>query len=81
MFEFDRSASRGLMSTRGLYVFTHESSLGNAPAHKLFDLVRIERREGVEAPRSFRDYTVRVAEPPGNVEITGVVEAREALAA
>jgi CRISPR-associated protein Csd2 len=60
MWDHDRSASRGMMACRGLYIFTHESSLGNAPAHKLFERIRISRRDGVEAPRSFSDYTVEV---------------------
>lgn len=59
MFEHDRSAARGEMTTRGLYVFKHESKLGNAPAHTLFDLVKISRAtEGVA--RSFGDYSVVV---------------------
>jgi CRISPR-associated protein Csd2 len=41
MFEHDRSAARGEMSTRGLYLFRHESALGNAPAHMLFDTIRV----------------------------------------
>ena len=60
MWDLDRSASRGLMSCRGLHVFSHESPLGNAPAHRLFDLISVHRNEGVEAPRQFRDYTVSV---------------------
>ena len=60
MFEHDRSAARGMMSTRGLYVFEHESELGSAPAHALFDRVTVARR--VEAPRSFSDFEVRVDE-------------------
>lgn len=56
MFENDRSAARGLMTTRSLVVFKHSSELGCAPAHKLFDLVTCEKREGVEVPRSFKDY-------------------------
>jgi len=59
MFEHDRSASRGEMATRGLYVFKHDSELGNAPAHALFEHIRIQRAEGIEAPRNFIDYTVR----------------------
>ena len=60
MFEHDRSAARGMMSTRGLYVFEHESELGSAPAHALFDRVRVTR--GGEAPRSFSDFEIRVDE-------------------
>lgn len=62
MFEHDRSAARGEMSTRGLYVFKHESELGNAHAHDLFDRVKVQRKAGVEVPRSFADYEVSVNE-------------------
>ena len=68
MFEHDRSAARGEMSTRGLYVFKHDSELGNAHAHALFDRIKIKRKDGVEVPRAFADYEVSVAEddlPPG----------------
>jgi CRISPR-associated protein Csd2 len=60
MFEHDRSAARGEMSTRGLYVFKHDSELGNAPAHKLFERIRARRKDGVEVPRSFDDYAIDV---------------------
>ncbi|MFO1381003.1 MAG: type I-C CRISPR-associated protein Cas7/Csd2 [Chitinivorax sp.] len=60
MFEHDRSAARGEMATRGLYVFKHDSELGNAHAHALFERIAIQRKEGVEVPRSFGDYLVRV---------------------
>jgi CRISPR-associated protein Csd2 len=59
MFDVDRSAARGLMSAQKLIVFKHESVLGNAPANKLFDLVKIEKKcEG--APRKFSDYIVTI---------------------
>ena len=61
MFEHDRSAARGEMTTRGLYVFQHDSELGNAPAHALFERVQVQRNMGVEVPRSFADYAVSVA--------------------
>ena len=61
MFEHDRSAARGEMTTRGLYVFQHDSELGNAPAHALFERVQVQRKAGVEVPRSFADYAVSVA--------------------
>lgn len=60
MFEHDRSAARGEMSTRGLYVFKHDCELGNAHAHSLFDRIDIARKPGVEVPRSFNDYEVTV---------------------
>ncbi|QEO25185.1 type I-C CRISPR-associated protein Cas7/Csd2 [Xanthomonas translucens] len=62
MFEHDRSAARGEMATRGLYVFKHDSELGNAPAHALFE--RIQIASNTEVPRSFSDYTVTVDEAP-----------------
>ena len=60
MFDHDHSAARGEMSARKLTVFKHDSKLGNAPSHKLFDAVSIQRREDVEIPRSFSDYTVEI---------------------
>lgn len=60
MFENDRSAARGKMCLRKLYVFKHESALGNAPAHILFDKIKAERKAGVEPPRSFGDYKITV---------------------
>lgn len=60
MWAFDRSASRGLMTPRGLYVFTHENKLGNAPAHKLFEQIKIPAVGG--SPRSFGDYSVETPE-------------------
>ena len=58
MFDVDRSAARGLMSAQKLIVFKHDSVLGNAPANKLFDLVKIKKNTDV--PRSFGDYEVMV---------------------
>ena len=62
MFEHDRSAARGLMSTRALFVFEHDSALGNAPAHKLFDLIKVERTTSEGPARSFEDYRFLVDE-------------------
>lgn len=70
MFEHDRSAARGMMSSQKLIIFKHRDKLGNAPAHKLFDLIDIKRKDGSEGPaRSFKDYTVTVGSPPEGVEI------------
>ena len=62
MFENDHSAARGKMAVRELIVFKHESELGNAPSYKLFDAVTVSRKDGVDVPRSYRDYTITVAE-------------------
>lgn len=62
MFEHDRSAARGLMSTRQLVVFKHDSALGNAPAHSLFDLVEIERIDKSKPAREFGDYKLVIKE-------------------
>ena len=59
MFDMDRSAARGLMSAQKLVVFKHDSVLGNAPANKLFDLVKVEKNTD-SAPRSFKDYNVTI---------------------
>ena len=62
MFENDHSAARGKMAVRELIVFKHDSELGNAPAYKLFDAVQVQRNPEVDVPRSYRDYTVTVAD-------------------
>lgn len=60
MFEHDRSAARGLMSTQRLIVFKHESALGNAPAHALFKRVRLSRKEPSRPTRGFEDYRLEI---------------------
>ncbi|MBN2439293.1 MAG: type I-C CRISPR-associated protein Cas7/Csd2 [Deltaproteobacteria bacterium] len=60
MFDHDRSAARGEMASRKLFVFKHESELGNAPAHRLFETVTIERKDASKPPRDFGDYQVHV---------------------
>lgn len=62
MFENDHSAARGKMAVRELIIFKHDSELGNAPSYKLFDAVTVTRKDGVQIPRSYRDYTVTVAD-------------------
>ncbi|WP_423225493.1 type I-C CRISPR-associated protein Cas7/Csd2 [Candidatus Amarolinea aalborgensis] len=71
MFEHDHSAARGKMATRKLFVFKHDSDLGNAPSHLLFERVRVERKPGAVTPRSISDYTVTVnrADFPQGVEL------------
>ena len=62
MFEHDRSAARGKMASRKLYVFEHEGKMGNAPAHKLFDLITVNRTNMEQPPRSFKDYQFSFSE-------------------
>lgn len=70
MFEHDRSAARGKMCLRKLYVFKHDSVLGNAPAHVLTDKISVRKKDGVVAPRSFDDYIVTVdTTMPSGVEL------------
>lgn len=70
MFENDRSAARGLMSSRKLFVFKHESKLGNAPAHRLFEAVKVNRLiPDAQETRSFNDYTIEVGDIPEGVEL------------
>jgi len=84
MFEHDRSASKGLMSVRPpIYAFKHvgtdsdhaqrarQAILGCAPAHKLFDLIEVHKKPGIESPRSFADYEVSVQKDgvPAGVEL------------
>lgn len=71
MFDHDRSASRGTMAPQKLIVFKHESSLGNAPAHKLFERVAVRRKDSIQVGREFGDYEVVIAHEdlPAGVEI------------
>lgn len=67
MFDHDRSAARGEMSTRGLYVFKHQGELGDAPAHALFDLIRAEQKNPDSPAREFADFSITVP-PAGSLE-------------
>jgi CRISPR-associated protein Csd2 len=62
MFEIDRSASRGHMELRGVFVFRHEHQLGNAHAGRLFERLSVQRKDGARPPRAFADYTVALDE-------------------
>ncbi|MBI4632973.1 MAG: type I-C CRISPR-associated protein Cas7/Csd2 [Deltaproteobacteria bacterium] len=76
MFEHDRSAARGLMATRGLIVFKHDSALGNAPGHKLFELVQVKRKTDPSIPaREFGDYEIVIdkARMPASVKLDAKV--------
>ena len=74
-FENDHAAARGEMNPRALIVFKHESPLGNARAGQLFDLVKVEKKKGIEYPRSFSDYTVTIdkAGLPANVTVEDLI--------
>jgi CRISPR-associated protein Csd2 len=76
MWDLDRSSSRGMTACKGLIVFSHDHGLGNAPADKLFDLVKVTRRSSGTTPRSFADYEVTVDEDgiPEGVTLTKLVE-------
>jgi CRISPR-associated protein Csd2 len=72
MFDLDHSAARGLMTPRELVVFKHASKLGEAPAQTLFEKVVFKKNDGVEAPRTFSDYTAVLpsqADMPAGVEV------------
>lgn len=76
MFEHDRSAARGEMAARKLIVFKHESAMGNAPAHVLFDKVKVSRVDGeADTPaRSYADYQVTIDENlPQGVSVTELI--------
>lgn len=76
MFEHDRSAARGQMATCGLYVFKHDSDLGNAPAHDLFTRIGVKRKDGVDVARAWSDYEVTVNEGnmPNGVKLERIYE-------
>jgi CRISPR-associated protein Csd2 len=76
MFDHDRSATRGTLSPRGLYVFSHADAFGSAPAHTLTERVRVSRTGGPDhAPRGFADYVVFVDEEnlPTGVTLTKLI--------
>ena len=60
MFEHDRSAARGLMGTRKLIIFEHESVMGNAPVQGLFDRITVKRKDETKPARDFSDYVVAI---------------------
>lgn len=72
IWDVDRSASRGMLALRGLYIFSHDNALGNAPAHSLFDRIHAKLVEGVQAPRHITDYHVTVddADFPEGITLT-----------
>jgi CRISPR-associated protein Csd2 len=76
MFNYDHSAARGEMACRGLYIFSHETPIGNAPTHKLFERIQVCRKDGVESPRHFSDYIVAIDTQglPQGISLTPLAE-------
>lgn len=62
MFDVDHSAARGMMCPRRLIIFKHDSELGNAPSHELFDLVKVGQKDSTKPARSFADYEIIIDE-------------------
>lgn len=75
MFENDHSAARGKMAVRELIVFKHSKELGDCPAYKLFDAVEVRKKEEIEYPRKYQDYTVQIREEniPDSIEIKRMI--------
>jgi CRISPR-associated protein Csd2 len=75
MFETDHAAARGKMSVRELVVFKHESELGNCPAYKLFDLVKVQKKSNVSYSRAYSDYIVTVDDTsvPSGITVTRMI--------
>lgn len=74
-FENDHAAARGEMNPRVLIVFKHESPLGNARAGQLFELIQVNKKEGVKFPRSFNDYEVTIDRDrvPSNIKVEELI--------
>ena len=75
MIENDHSAARGKMAVRELIVFKHSKELGDCPAYKLFDAVEVKKKDDVEYPRKYQDYTVQIHENeiPDSVEVKRMI--------
>lgn len=71
MFEHDRSAARGLMGTRKLFIFEHSSKMGNAAVQQLFDAITVKKVDDNKPPRDFSDYLIAVnrEQIPAGVEL------------
>jgi len=71
MFDHDHSAARGKMAVRKLIIFKHASELGNAPSNKLFDLIKINKKDDIVYPRKFDDYKIIIDKDglPKDVEL------------
>ncbi len=76
VWDIDRSANRGMLALRGLYIFSHDNGLGNAPAHRLFDRIAVKLKEDVQVPRHITDYNIAVNDTdlPDGVTLTPLVQ-------
>lgn len=72
VWDIDRSANRGMLALRGLYIFSHSNALGNAPAHRLFERLNVKLKEGIQVSRHIADYDMIVndADLPDGVTLT-----------
>jgi CRISPR-associated protein Csd2 len=72
VWDVDRSANRGMLALRGLYIFSHSNGLGNAPAHRLFERITVKLKEGVQVPRHIADYRMSINDTdlPDGVTLT-----------
>ena len=75
MFENDHSAARGKMAVRELIVFKHSKELGDCQAYKLFDAVEVKKKDDIEYPRKYQDYTVQIHENeiPDSIEVKRMI--------
>ena len=75
VWDVDRSANRGMLALHGLYIFSHDNALGNAPAHQLFKRIAPKLKESVSVPRHITDYTITVDDTtlPDGVTLTQLV--------
>ena len=75
MFENDHSAARGKMAVRELIVFKHSKEIGDCPAYKLFDAVKVQKNDDIQYPRKYQDYTVTINddEIPDTVEVKRMI--------
>lgn len=75
MFDHDHSAARGMMSTRKLIVFKHSTALGNAPAHQLFDAIKVAKKDPSKPARGFSDYSISIDKTsiPQGVEVIEMI--------
>ncbi|HVB21702.1 MAG TPA: type I-C CRISPR-associated protein Cas7/Csd2 [Ktedonobacteraceae bacterium] len=76
VWDVDRSANRGMLALRGLYIFSHNNGLGNAPAHRLFDRIAVKLKDDVQVPRHITDYNITVNDTdlPDGVTLTPLVQ-------